>query len=411
MPETRKRILFVGEGVSLAHVSRPLALIESLDPSEYEIHFACAKRYEPLIGGVKCRFWPLESLSPEAFMKALARGTPPYHYAQLERYVEEDRKLLEAIQPEVVIGDFRFTLFVSAALVGVPHIALCNAYLSPHSKRKTYPVPEHPSVKIFGPGLVGAVFPFLAPFFFSRYAAPFQKLAKRFGRPIPDGLWDICAQGDYTLYSDLPSLVPTIELPSHHEYLGPIVWSPKVPLPAWWEEIPKERPTVYVSMGSSGDTKTVPILLSVLGELNANIILSTAGRFEPEVSRSVWAAPYLPGSEAAKRSSLVICNGGSPSVYQALKEGVPILGIPSNLDQYLMITALKQFGAGTYLRAGTLTHEELRKTILSLLAEEHYRRQAKVLAEEFLRFDAKVRFASFLKRTLKAKSSRQLTAA
>lgn len=41
----RRRILFVAEAVTLAHVVRPFALAQSLDPSRYEVHFACDPRY------------------------------------------------------------------------------------------------------------------------------------------------------------------------------------------------------------------------------------------------------------------------------------------------------------------------------------------------------------------------------
>lgn len=46
----RRRILFVAEAVTLAHVVRPFALAQSLDPSRYEVHFACDPRYNQLLG-------------------------------------------------------------------------------------------------------------------------------------------------------------------------------------------------------------------------------------------------------------------------------------------------------------------------------------------------------------------------
>jgi UDP:flavonoid glycosyltransferase YjiC (YdhE family) len=38
----RKKILFVAEAVTLAHVGRPLALAQMLDRQRYDVHFACA---------------------------------------------------------------------------------------------------------------------------------------------------------------------------------------------------------------------------------------------------------------------------------------------------------------------------------------------------------------------------------
>lgn len=44
----RQRILFVGEAATLAHVVRPFVLARSLDPSRYEVHFACDPRFNKL---------------------------------------------------------------------------------------------------------------------------------------------------------------------------------------------------------------------------------------------------------------------------------------------------------------------------------------------------------------------------
>ncbi|RXL56259.1 hypothetical protein EO238_33760, partial [Citrobacter sp. AAK_AS5] len=46
----RKRILFVGEAVTLAHVVRPAVLARALDPSRYEVVLACDERYLKLFG-------------------------------------------------------------------------------------------------------------------------------------------------------------------------------------------------------------------------------------------------------------------------------------------------------------------------------------------------------------------------
>ena len=44
-PPRRRRILFVGEAVTLAHVARPFALARSLDAARYDVQFACDPRF------------------------------------------------------------------------------------------------------------------------------------------------------------------------------------------------------------------------------------------------------------------------------------------------------------------------------------------------------------------------------
>ena len=43
----------------------------------------------------------------------------------------DDLELIRRIEPDVVVGDFRLSLAVSAPMAGVPYIALANAYWSP----------------------------------------------------------------------------------------------------------------------------------------------------------------------------------------------------------------------------------------------------------------------------------------
>lgn len=69
----------------------------------------------------------------------------------------------------------------------------------------------------------------------------------------------------------------------------------------------------------------------------------------------MFCADYLPGTAAAARADLVVCNGGSPTSYQALVQGTPVLGIPGNLDQYLNMHYLEKAGLGRCLRGTQLS--------------------------------------------------------
>lgn len=63
----RRRILFVAEAVTLAHVVRPFALAQSLDPSRYEVHFACDPRYNQLLGPLPFRHHAIHTIPSERF--------------------------------------------------------------------------------------------------------------------------------------------------------------------------------------------------------------------------------------------------------------------------------------------------------------------------------------------------------
>jgi UDP:flavonoid glycosyltransferase YjiC (YdhE family) len=188
--------------------------------------------------------------------------------------------------------------------------------------------------------------------------------------PLED-LRETYTHADFTLYADCPELVPTEGLPGNHRYIGPVIWSPEIPLPAWWESLPKERPCVYVTMGSSGQVRTLPAILEALSALDVNVLLATAGRMgEIDLPKNCYSATYLPGSAAARRSRLVICNGGSATVYQALAEGTPVLGVASNMDQMLTMEAVEAAGAGRLVRPERLTSRRMGPTITTLAEQD-----------------------------------------
>ncbi len=401
MTQTRRRVLLVAEAVTLAHVTRPLVLAKSLDPARYEVHFACAPSYDRFLAGTLIRPWPLWSIPPQQFMAALARGAPVYDYRTLERYVEDDLELLDEIQPDLVVGDFRLSLAVSAALRKCPYAAVTNAHWSPYSAWRSFPLPQHPAARLLGVEPASLLFSLIQPLVFRLHAIAFNRLRRRHGLPPLGNLQHAYTHGDYTLYADTPGLVPTTGLPDNHIYLGPLIWSPPLPLPDWWSELPGDRPLLYLTLGSSGRVDLLPQLVAVLAGMPVSTVIATAGRevVEPVPGR-VWVADYLPGLAVARQASLVICNGGSATVYQALAEGVPVLGIASNMDQHLTMRAVEECGAGILIRAEKTKPDGFRRMVLALLGVPTYQDAAAKIAAEFKAYPVVERFLNFVSSVL-----------
>jgi UDP:flavonoid glycosyltransferase YjiC (YdhE family) len=127
------------------------------------------------------------------------------------------------------------------------------------------------------------------------------------------------------------------------------------------------------------------------------VIAATAGRVdEKDPPSNARVADYLPGQEAVAQAKLVICNGGSPATQQALAAGVPVLGLCSNMDQFLNMEAICRTGAGLLLRAGHLDGARLRMAVNHLLAQPEYTAKAKKLAKTFSQYDAIARFQALV---------------
>ncbi len=397
----RKKILFVAEAVTLAHVVRPLVLAQSLESEQFDVHFACANRFEFVFAGAAFRRWEIKSIACEQFFQALSTGSRLYSSRQLTEYIEEDLRLLQAVRPDLVVGDFRLSLAISAPLAGIPYAAIANAYWSPFTTRAHFPLPDVRLARLFGRRCATELFHFAQPAIFAYHARPLNKLRKKHGLSSLGNLLDVYTHGDYTLYPDLQTLFPTAKLPVHHHYIGPIQWSPDVGLPHWWEGLDAKKPIVYVNLGSSGPAELLPTIMDTLGRLPLTIALATAGRWQPASPlESHGASEYLPGDRVAEHAALVICNGGSPSVYQALAKGVPVIGIASNLDQFLCMSAVETAEAGLLLRAGQVFPHSLQKAVETILREGSFREKAQKIAGELAQVDAVSTFRGFLKEIL-----------
>lgn len=397
----KKRILFVAEAVTLAHVARPMVLAQALDPTHYDVYFACDPRFNDLFSDAAPPQRDIHSISCQRFMHALAKGKPLYDAATLSEYVTEDLELLNQISPDLVVGDFRLSLAISAPLTATPYATISNAYWSPYATRR-FPVPELPLTRALGVGAAQALFTATRAAAFALHTIPLNKVRRAHGLPsLGWNLPRLYTWADYTLYADVPELIQTRDLPQTHQYLGPILWSPDIATPQWWSELPVDRPVIYVTLGSSGRSDLLPAIVEALARMPVTAILATAGRFEFErVPDNIFVAPYLPGDQSVKRAKLVICNGGSPTTQQALTHGVPVLGVPSNLDQHLNMEAIQDYGAGRLLRSEHTTSSAVYGLASDLLAQESYATAAARLAQTFSRYNAPEHFARFVARIL-----------
>jgi UDP:flavonoid glycosyltransferase YjiC (YdhE family) len=377
-PSGRIRILFLCESVTLAHVARPLALALALDPLRFDVHLACDDRYGFLPKDSGCRWHNLKSISSHQFLRALAKGSPVYDAKTLRDYVEADLELISEIQPDVVVGDFRLSLAVSASVAGVPYATITNAYWSPYADPK-YTVPDLPFVRILGPTLGQALFDAVRPVAFALHTRPLNRVRREHGlQDLGLSLGATYTYADLTLYADIPEVIPTTDLPANHSYIGPIAWQPGIPFPEWWDRVPADKPVVYLTLGSSGQAEALPGVLESLARLPVTVMAATAGRIRLESPpKNTFVADYLPGNDAAKRADLVICNGGSPTTSQALQAGVPVIGIASNLDQYLNMSFMEQSGVGVTLRGGRKSPAGLARTVDEVLSKDCYRSHAR----------------------------------
>jgi len=405
----RPRVLFIAEAVTLAHVARARVLAGTLDPERFDVHVAWDPRFNELLGPLPFPWSAVHSVPTDVFLHRLSRGAPMHDVETLRGNVREDLALLERVKPDVVVGDFRLSLAASAKVAKVPHVAVFNAYWSPFG-RQTFEFAEYdyPLSNMIGHRLSLSLFRKLRPMAFAAHTKPLNTVLREHGQPgIGSDIRAMYTFGDHTAYADIPELVPTYDLSSRHHYIGAALWSPVVPEPSWWNALPTDRPIIYATPGSSGDSDLLPTILGALEDEPVTVVAATAGHARvSRIPTNARVERFLPGQAAAARASLVLCNGGSPTTYQALTAGVPVLGLVSNnMDQHLNMQAVAESGAGEILKARGVTAPAIRAAVQRLLGTSSYREKAQRLARAHQACLATVRFPALIETAAGARVS------
>lgn len=383
-----KKLLIIAEGATLAHVARPLALARAAAPG-FEVVLALPPRYHWALGDLAVQTSDLVAQSPAEFARRLAKGDPLYDLTTLERYVEDDLALIERVQPDCIVGDFRLSLAVSARLAGVRYFALGNAYWSPcYETGRDWPVPELPLTRVLPIGLARWLFNRVRPSAFRLHARAMEALRRNHGvEGVGGDLRRVYTDADMTFYTDIPSVFALRDAPSSQRVVGPLAWAPPIGLPEWWGDLPDDRPFAYVSMGSSGRQELAQPISRALADGGFRVLVTAP----PENYRecpTIHAAPLLPGDRACELASVVICNGGSPTSQQALAAGRPVIGVASNLDQHLNMAALERAGLGILLRADRFNGAEVMKSVRHVSESGAVRAQATRVSAEIAGLDA-----------------------
>lgn len=358
----KKRILLIGEAATLAHVGRVLSLAEALAPYPVECHVAFDRRHERYVPD-KSRFHHFSSIAPEIFMERVNSYKFPYTEDELERYVLEDLRILEELRPDVVIGDFRITLAISARKLKIPYLSITNGYWLPECGIPLI-LPDHGAIRYLPPILARPAFKILRPFFYRIESAPFNRVAERFDVKEAQGsLMKVYTQADHRLLVEPEGWLKAGAM-KDATFIGPVAWYPSRAKPVWWQDVDWSYPTVYLGIGSSGSTALVGQVLEALEGLNVQVIVSGVEKSPIEHSKNkIYCAPFIPNSDVLEKAQIFISNGGSLSMVDAFRLGKPVIGIAVNYEQILSASIIKLNGVGEGFIQRTLKMDDLRRAV------------------------------------------------
>lgn len=350
----KTRALIFAEAVTLAHVVRAYQIAKSLHRRGHDVHFGVADRFRFVFDEPGITMHWITSKLGETFLDKVETGKKLYQAKELILYADEEIALIDQVKPDWVMGDFRHSLSISAHLSGVPYINLINAYWSPGYVNGRLPVPELRQFPISRLPIAPALMPVLTPIIFKAQGQPLNAARRHFGLEPFDHCLNGWAGGDRTIFCDVPQGFEGFRPAEHEHFIGHVTWEPQTEEKATgqWLETMAYHPHIYVALGSSGGQGIRDRVVAQLSD--AGYPLCVSGVAPNERPRdwpdTVLSAPLVAGSAVAAAAALVVTNGGSPTSYQALNVGTPVVGVPANMDQVLCINHIQSLNAGRMVR-------------------------------------------------------------
>lgn len=136
---------------------------------------------------------------------------------------------------------------------------------------------------------------------------------------------------------------------------------------------------IYMSFGSHMHPAILPperleIFIRVFSTLPYDVIVKWKGD-APAFSSNVHTFSWLPQPDLLRHEKLLlfITQGGLQSTEEALRAGIPMLGIPLMVDQWLNVENYERLGVGLGLDLHTFSEAQLRKAIDKLINDKRYR--------------------------------------
>jgi hypothetical protein len=172
------------------------------------------------------------------------------------------------------------------------------------------------------------------------------------------------------------------------------------PLESWWDDM--TPPLIYVTLGTVVTSAPygkdiLRLILDALSDVDARILVTTGPSLSPDqlgdVAGNVHVEAWVNHDDAVAAAALVICHGGSGTVFGTLAFGVPLVITPFFADQSTNATLVEAAGAGVALISGTDSVDvnvqtlkrsmtSLRSAVMTVLATSSFRECAQSIARE-----------------------------
>ncbi len=390
----RYRVLMFPDGGFLAHVSRLLEIAKVLRRDfPCEVRFAGEGPYLRLAREAGFEVDECFGVAREETLHLARRAglvDPIWWHRVVARSIRADAEAIRRRRPDVVVGDMHWSLRAASLDCDVPYVSVVNASWTRWFRHRLRALDDHVLTTLLGEDRAARALPHFKAAALWYWALPYKWWRLRSGHRDfrTSDLLDI-VEGDLTLLADVPEFCPADGLADTARFVGPILWNPPLPEPAWLDGLVPGRRTVYVSLGSTGRATFFEAVREAFVGTEFQVVMTT-GDLRPAdgaLPPNFFVTSFAPGLPILDRADVSVNHGGSGTIYQALMAGVPVVGIPDHVDQQVQIQLCEDAGVGRKVRPRELTGESLRRAVEEVTAEPAYRRNAERIRQAIARYD------------------------
>ena len=305
----------------------------------------------------------------------------PFTTDMVRRRVTAELAAIRDFNADAVVIGSNLTMLLSARIAGVPIF-----YARPYAYSSTYFSKKPVGGELAAPGWLRAVARVL-----SYKPASFTRVAREHGLRLPRRTVDMLS-ADVNLICSLFTQLRGDSLVEPDVSVGPIYYRAPGELPQIVRE-PRERPLIYVGMGSSG---SADILVQVLRQLSAapvdvlvggGVQLSDTRLLGDNIHFAGTVPGTIPAHLLAGHIDASITHGGEGTVQTACLAGVPFAGIAMQAEQSWNIEECVRYGNALRFTKNDVRRGNMRDILDRLLSDEGMRAKARQLGEAMRTMD------------------------
>jgi UDP:flavonoid glycosyltransferase YjiC (YdhE family) len=372
---------------TLSHVAKCLALREHLEARGHEVFLTVSAGRAAFLDRMdQDRYFVLPDIQ-----EADGGPAPVFSWFRPERVeacVRAETDLLKRLRPDAVLGVFRFTGPLSAALADVPYDSLICGSMTPACSEVLGFKEDEPGAEEQAAALA----------FFRRACAERMgpALAALGLAPVSDA-WHLLA-GRRTYLWDFPEFQPLPPTPGYH-HIGPVAWSgwPRPASDSHAFDLLR-GPIAYVAFGTGGvPASMLQHLVEALWRMGYSIALAMGGQAAvadlPVFPELLAVFEFLPVEQALERASLVVCHGGQGLLFEAMRQRIPVFVLPLQPEQAQNGVCVERMGCGRRLQRGVVFTGQASSAEVAFLA-----RPVDDIVDEMAAFLADARTPELLER-------------